>query len=72
MKSVRTLQDMEYGIGMLNIVKYNLNSLGHSQKHLKTFYNNVLKFPLFLSFLGFLGPHLWHMEVPRLGVSSEL
>ena len=20
----------------------------------------------------FLGPHLWHMEVPRLGVESEL
>ena len=20
----------------------------------------------------FLGPHLWHMEVPRLGVDSEL
>ena len=28
----------------------------------------------FLSFfyLVFLGPHLWHMEVPRLGVKSEL
>ena len=25
----------------------------------------------FLSFV-FLGPHLWHMEVPRLGVQSEL
>ena len=23
-------------------------------------------------FLFFLGPHLWHMEVPRLGVKSEL
>ena len=23
-------------------------------------------------FFGFLGPHLWHMEVPRLGVESEL
>ena len=20
----------------------------------------------------FLGPHLWHMEIPRLGVESEL
>ena len=28
---------------------------------------------LFYSFiLVFLGPHLWHMEVPRLGVQSEL
>ena len=25
-----------------------------------------------LSFLVFLGPHLWHMEVPELGVKSEL
>ena len=23
-------------------------------------------------FFSFLGPHLWHMEVPRLGVESEL
>ena len=23
-------------------------------------------------FLVFLGPHSWHMEVPRLGVESEL
>ena len=23
-------------------------------------------------FVGFLGPRLWHMEVPRLGVESEL
>ena len=23
-------------------------------------------------FFGFLGPNLWHMEVPRLGVKSEL
>ena len=23
-------------------------------------------------FITFLGPHLWHMEVPRLGVESEL
>ena len=23
-------------------------------------------------FLSFLGPHLWHMEVPRLGVELEV
>ena len=23
-------------------------------------------------FFSFLGPHLWHMEVPRLGTESEL
>ena len=28
--------------------------------------------PLFLSFCFFLGLHPWHMEVPRLGVYSEL
>ena len=26
------------------------------------------KFFFCLFFLSFLGPHLWHMEVPRLGV----
>ena len=29
-------------------------------------------FFFFFSFLVFLGPHLWHMGVPRLGVKSEL
>ena len=24
------------------------------------------------NFCCFLGPHLWHLEVPRLGVESEL
>ena len=23
-------------------------------------------------FFVFLGPHLWHIEIPRLGVKSEL
>ena len=27
---------------------------------------------LFVCFVGFLGLHMWHMEVPRLGVKSEL
>ena len=27
---------------------------------------------VFFFFLSFLGPHLWHMEVPRLGVQLEL
>ena len=27
---------------------------------------------LIFKFFCFLGPHLWHMEVPRLGVESEL
>ena len=29
-------------------------------------------FSIFFFFLFFLGLHLWHMEVPRLGVKSEL
>ena len=29
-------------------------------------------FFFFLSLLSFLGRHPWHMEVPRLGVKSEL
>ena len=34
----------------------------------------LLKFFFFFFFLTvcFLGPHLWHMEVPRLGVELEL
>ena len=31
-----------------------------------------LVFFLVFLFFVFLGPHLWHMEVPRLGVQSEL
>ena len=26
----------------------------------------------FVLFFSFLGPHLWHMDIPRLGVESEL
>ena len=39
----------------------------------RTFYNKPAFFFFFclLSFV-FLGPHLWHMEVPRLGVELEL
>ena len=29
-------------------------------------------FYLFILCVFFLGPHPWHMEVPRLGVQSEL
>ena len=29
-------------------------------------------FWFFFFFFGFVGPHLWHMEVPRLGVESQL
>ena len=32
----------------------------------------VFFFVYFILFLFFLGPHLWHRDVPRLGVQSEL
>ena len=36
-------------------------------------YITYLKYIYFFFFFsGFLGPHLWHMEVSRLGVKSEL
>ena len=45
------------------MIKYiRIRVRGHSSKN-GTFF--------FLSFF-FLGPHLWHMEIPRLGVKSEL
>ena len=31
-----------------------------------------LSFSFFFFFFHFLGPHLWHMQVPRLGVELEL
>ena len=41
--------------------------------YLILFYNNHLLFYLaFFFFFGFLGPHAQHMEIPRLGVESEL
>ena len=36
-------------------------------------YFDFLKFYLFIYlFLSFFAPHLWHMEVPRIGVKLEL
>ena len=31
-----------------------------------------LNFAVGFFFFSFLGPHLWHVEFPRLGVESEL
>ena len=31
-----------------------------------------ISFFFFFFFLAILGPHPWHMDVPRLGVKSEL
>ena len=38
----------------------------------KTFLSFFLSLSLFFFFFFFLGPHLWHIEVARLGVESEL
>ena len=46
----------------LKFYKYMLKLMVKSQK----------SFLLFLFVFIFLGPHLWHMEVPRLGVKLEL
>ena len=37
-------------------------------------HNSLFLFFFFFFFLSFvyLGPHLWHMDVPRLGIESEL
>ena len=35
------------------------------------FYDLYAYFVCFVLF-AFLGPHLWHMEVPRLGIQSKL
>ena len=33
---------------------------------------NRIFFSFLFFFFGFLGPHAWHMEVPRLGVKLDL
>ena len=35
-------------------------------------YPSIVNNLIFLIFLVFLGLHSWHMEIPRLGVDSEL
>ena len=49
--------------------------IGLSSRHLCLFFFFSLSFflPSFLSFFFcFLGPYLWHMEIPRLWLKSEL
>ena len=51
---------------------------GPNKNEMKIFFDDDVKYILlffvlffvclFLVFLSFLGPHWWHMEVPRLGV----
>ena len=39
--------------------------------HFDKFPNQNLRY-VYFSFHSFLGPHMWHMEVPRTGLESEL
>ena len=41
---------------------------------LTVIYSRYIKLPIFIYLFVclFLGPHLWHMEIPRLGIQSEL
>ena len=43
----------------------------HEDFHFSILYNPFLLFLIFKNFF-FLEPHLWHIDVPRLGVESEL
>ena len=62
--------------GLLSTIQrilHKRNHIEHSFKVLKL----TFKFYLFVYlcmylFIYFLGPHLWHMDVPRLGVELEL
>ena len=54
-----------------------VKSRSHSQlnplsSYLSFFEDNFLSFFPFFFFVIFLGLELWHMQVPRLGVKSEL
>ena len=48
-----------------------LSTSGTSQADFPLIFSSVNVFCLFVC-LVFLGLYLWHMEVPRLGVESEL
>ena len=52
-------------------IQYLLSAFNGSKMLLKVLCVCVVGFFVFL-FLVFLGPHPWHVEVPRLGVELEL
>ena len=66
---------MEKEEGRRKIFIYSLSKSPLSSKSLASFRNAALKAsngPWLCLFVYLLGPHLWHMEVPRLAVKSEL
>ena len=48
------------------------DALGMNQRTTGVFELGTNVWTMFLFFLVFLGLHAWHMEVPRLGVESDL
>ena len=43
-----------------------------SYKSYKMYNEIVFCFACLFIYIFFLGPHLWHMEIPRVGVESNL
>ena len=60
-----------FGLSVALIYVSMLSLIPHHLLYWRSFIVNFLVFVVCL-FFCFLGPHLWHMEVPRLGVESEL
>ena len=46
--------------------------IGESLEGFELKMHYILRRSFYFSFFGLLGPRLWHMGVPRLGVESEL
>ena len=59
-----------HAISCAKTVLFPLLASSNPTYHSKAIYSSKLFF-FFFFFSVFLGPHLWHMEVPRLGVKSE-
>ena len=61
---------------MLLAVTYSKKGISHHDTHtnikLKQTFHEIIHIHVMLLFFCFLGLHLWHLEVPRLGVESEL
>ena len=61
------------GLGLIPGLETSAWSKKEKRKNQIQFYPYILSFSCFFFFLFFfLGPHSWHMEVPRLEVESEL
>ena len=59
-KSIMVIKDTEFWIKLPKYVKVKLGLF------------IIIIFVIIINFFVFLGPHPWYMEVPKLGVESEL